>query len=105
MRKHYEENREKYLVYSAKSRAKKHGIPFDLTIEDVKIPTVCPILGIPIFWGSKITDNSPSLDRIIPDLGYIKGNVCVISYKANRYKSNMTRDMFQKFLDYIDGKL
>lgn len=32
----------------------------------------------------------PSLDKIIPKLGYVKGNVWVVSNKANRIKSNAT---------------
>jgi hypothetical protein len=31
---------------------------------------------------------SPSLDRIDPSQGYIKGNVVVISHKANRLKND-----------------
>ena len=49
--------------------------------------------------------NSPSLDKIIPELGYVKGNVRVISFKANKYKNDMDRETVQKILDYMDGKL
>ncbi len=38
----------------------------------------------------KLYDDSPSLDKIIPKLGYVKGNVWVVSNKANRIKSNAT---------------
>jgi hypothetical protein len=31
--------------------------------------------------------HSPSLDRRVPELGYVKGNVEVISMKANAIKS------------------
>lgn len=54
---------------------------------------MCPVLGIPIFSGrGKQIDNSPNLDRIVPEKGYVPGNVRVISAKANRIKSNATAE-------------
>lgn len=79
-----------YLMFNtAKSRATKNNILFNITIEDIVIPEFCPALGIPLFKvGHKMTDNSPTLDRIVPSLGYTKENIIVISNKANRIKSN-----------------
>ena len=54
------------------------------------IPEVCPVFNTPLVWTSNIADDTPSLDRLIPELGYVKGNVAFISYKANRIKSNAT---------------
>ena len=50
------------------------------------------LLGIPIEIGNKgiWKDNSPSIDRKIPSLGYMKGNIWVISYRANRIKNDAT---------------
>lgn len=76
-----------------KHRAKKRGIPFDLTVDDVVIPDFCPVLGLPLYrntGGLAQGPNSPSLDRNDPSLGYTKGNVTVISSKANAIKSNAT---------------
>lgn len=83
----------KHLVTGARARAKKQGVPFNITYKDFDLPEYCPLLGIklnshigeenPIAQG-----DSPSLDRIIPELGYIKGNVWVISYRANMIKNN-----------------
>jgi len=79
------------LVASAKIRATKKGLAFDICIEDLILPTVCPLLGIPLVRGiNKICAGSPSLDRKVPSLGYIKGNVWVISFKANAIKQNAT---------------
>jgi len=81
----------KSLVVSARQRAKEKGIPFDLTSEDFVVPDRCPVLGIPIFVGKGgYGPNSPTLDRLIPELGYIKGNVTVISFRANLIKSDAT---------------
>jgi hypothetical protein len=80
------------IFHAAKARAKRVGVRFDLKGHDIKIPKRCPILGIPLFPGKKrATNNSPSLDRIIPELGYIAGNVHVISNRANTIKNNATR--------------
>lgn len=83
---------ELFMLSSAKCRAKANGLPFNLTIEDISIPEVCPVLGLPLLSGPQVRDASPTLDRIIPQLGYTSGNVIVISMLANRIKSNATPD-------------
>ena len=80
---------ESRILNSARWRAKKKGVPFDLTIDDIRIPTHCPVLGIELRHGvGSICATSPTLDRIIPHLGYVVGNVAVISMRANAIKSN-----------------
>lgn len=62
-----------------------------MTEEDFIIPEKCPVLGLSLKrgdYGAKY--NSPSIDRIIPGLGYTKGNVRIISYRANWLKNNAT---------------
>jgi hypothetical protein len=72
----------------AHRRAASRGVPFSITIQAIVIPRVCPVLGIPIVLGEQRSENSPSLDRITPKLGYVPGNVRVISDKANRLKGD-----------------
>jgi hypothetical protein len=63
----------------------------DWSIEynDVVWPTHCPVLGIEIdYYSEGRTENSPSFDRTNPSLGYVKGNVQIISYRANRIKND-----------------
>lgn len=85
---------EEYLVRAAKVRAKKKGLPFDLIPDDIEVPDICPILGVKLERslagkpGGQAS--SPSIDRVKPELGYVKGNVGVISLKANTLKSNLT---------------
>lgn len=96
----------KRMVLAAKNRAKKHNLEFNITKEDIIIPKYCPILNIPIFiksGGKGPIDNSPSLDRINPKLGYVKGNVAIISSKANRMKQNSTIENLEKIIFYING--
>lgn len=81
----------KRLYDNAKTRANRRGLSFDLTVEDIIIPEICPILEIPLFTGTKGNyNNSPSLDRIDNTKGYIKGNVAVISSLANSMKNQAT---------------
>ena len=88
----------------AKQRAKSSGIEFTLEVSDIVIPTLCPILGIPIFChtgrpgGEK---NSPSLDRIDNSKGYTKDNIQIISHLANVMKASATTDELIKFADWV----
>lgn len=82
----------KCLYYGAKQRAKDKGLPFGILSEDdIRVPAKCPVLGIDLIPGvGRLTDHSPTLDRIVPDKGYVPGNVVVVSMRANRLKSNAT---------------
>ena len=73
---------EKRLWNAAKSRANKKGHEFSIELSDVTVPTTCPVLGTPMA--------SPSLDRIDSSKGYVKGNVRVISKRANMLKNDAT---------------
>ena len=79
----------KLLLKEAKRRAKKKNVSFEISVNDIDIPEFCPILGILLRPGrGYIRHGSPTLDRIIPELGYVKGNVQVISNRANLLKNN-----------------
>lgn len=91
----------KHWLNTIKNRAKQNRLAFNLTVEDLVIPHVCPVLGILLVRTSTQTDNSPSVDRIVPSLGYVKGNVCIISLRANRLKSCATADELQKLFEYV----
>ncbi|RWZ83507.1 MAG: hypothetical protein EO766_17635 [Hydrotalea sp. AMD] len=104
------EKRKRWLLARIKSKCIQNNIPFNLTIDDLVIPENCPILGIPLKFGvkgsdrfknkSKTPDDSPSVDRIIPELGYVKGNIVVVSFRANNLKSNATPDELQKIAEF-----
>ena len=77
----------KRMLVFARFRAKRDGLPFNLTLDDIVIPDVCPVFGVPFVFGAKGNHPySPSLDKLIPELGYVKGNIRVISYRANTLK-------------------
>lgn len=102
------ENRIKHTLSQAKRRAKIDGREFDITIEDLlPLPSVCPVLGIDInYAGTKargFVDNSPSIDRIDSSKGYIKGNVQIISWRANRVKSDASIKELEAVIKYMKG--
>jgi hypothetical protein len=89
------------LLKYAKIRATKKNLPFNLELEDIHVPEVCPILGIPLSQNEgRNDDKSFSLDRIDNTKGYVKGNVIVISLRANRIKSDSTLDELTKLVEF-----
>ena len=99
-------NKSKRFLYTLRSRAKRAGMEFNLTEEDVLIPDVCPILKIPLFFPDNgRSDNTPSADRVDNSKGYIKGNVRFISLAANIRKGDMTIEQVERLLSYMKGEL
>jgi hypothetical protein len=94
-----------YFMYMrAKKRAKEKCIPFDIELSDIIIPDMCPVLNIKFAVsnnGKGPGDTSPSLDRIDSKLGYTKENIKVISFKANRIKSDAEVADVEKVLEYM----
>ncbi len=89
------------LLAGAKSRAKRAGLPFNITREDIHVPEYCPVFGIPLIIevGAR-TDNSPTLDKVHNEMGYVRGNVVVVSWKANRLKNNATVGELQQLASF-----
>jgi hypothetical protein len=87
------------LLHIVKARAKRLGIEFSLSLEDIQIPEYCPFLGIKLtnLLGNGKADSNISLDRINPSFGYVKGNVQVISEMANRMKNNASAEQLITF--------
>jgi hypothetical protein len=91
-----------YMITAARARANRSGVPFDLLPGDILIPEVCPILGMPLAIGDrKAGPCSPSLDRIKPELGYVPGNIQVISSRANTLKRDATPQELLAFADWV----
>ena len=92
-------------LMNAKARAKEKGLEFNLTRDflDSIYCTHCPILGHRLSYGGtgKIVNRSATLDRIDNQKGYVIGNIQILSYQANRMKSNATDEELLKFARYI----
>lgn len=97
----------KFLLCYAKYRAKKQGLAFRLTVNDIVVPVVCPVLGIPLVIGRGIggaIDASPTIDRRIPEKGYVPENITVMSKRANVIKNNATVQEIRKLLAWMERK-
>lgn len=102
----YKNNLEYMLWKSAKIRAQKNNLEFNIEVTDIVIPNICPVLNIPIFYqptGGKPTHYSPSLDRIDNNKGYIKGNIEVISWRANNLKRDATMTELKSIVSYYEN--
>lgn len=91
------------MFYDARKRALALTLPFSIEPEHIIVPERCPVLGI-LLTTDGARDSRPSLDRIVPALGYVPGNVRVISFRANRIKSDATPDELRAVLAYSEGK-
>ena len=84
------ENRPQYMWQAARVRARKRGVRFTIKPSDVVIPSHCPVLGIALDRSNR--DHTPTLDEVVQGRGYVPRNVCVISGRANRIKSDARPD-------------
>lgn len=92
-----------YILNRTRSRAKDRGIEFDLECDDIVIPETCPILKIPLIFSEEgRNDNTPSIDRVNNTLGYIKGNIRIISWRANWLKRNLIVEEVRSILKYME---
>ncbi len=82
-------------------RCTQQKIQFDLVFEDIIWPTICPVLGTPLDYFNKNGPNVATFDRIDPKLGYVKGNVKIISFRANTIKNDGTVEELEKVIRYI----
>jgi len=103
MKEHYRNNPAEHMIRRAKGRAKKKGLGFNITLNDITpLPTHCPIFHIPLRVSEVYQDpNTYSLDRIDNTKGYVKGNVAVMSYLANRLKNNGTASQHEQIATWM----
>lgn len=94
------------MFNSAKIRAAERGLPIDIDLKYLLSIAVdkCPALGIDlIYQGNRIYPNSASLDKFDPRLGYTKGNVFIISHRANLIKTDAATEEVQMVADWMHG--
>lgn len=106
----HRKNNPTWQIYrSAKARARKIGIDFSIEESHIFIPEFCPALGIKLIPnignGGGASDASPTLDRIDNNKGYVVGNIHVISYKANRMKTNSSLEELKLLVSYLEDML
>jgi hypothetical protein len=99
-------NPEWYMHNKARRRAIDRQIEFNLEVKDIVMPINCPVFKkykLKKEYSEKSGPKpwSPSLDRIDNSKGYIKGNVQVISNKANTMKGNATPEELLQFAYWV----
>lgn len=85
-----------------KGRAKHKGREFTITIDDFEIPDECPVFKRPFEYEAN-SPWVPSIDRIDSSVGYVPGNVQVISWRANTLKNNMTAEEARLMADFLNS--
>lgn len=96
----YEAQRLKFSGKKSNSKAK--GIEFTIHFGELEWNSHCPVLGMEIdYFADGRQENSPSFDRVDPTKGYIKGNVQIISWRANRIKNDGSAEEHQRIADYL----
>ena len=91
------------MLGRAKQRAKKLGLDFNLELSDIFIPETCPLLGIVLERKPGVqADSAPSLDRLDSSFGYVKGNVWVISWRANNIKGNSSLEELKRLVEGLE---
>jgi len=91
------------MLSRASRRAAKTGLPCSITLDDIVIPEVCPVLGIPLVYGTRhVGPDSATLDKIYPALGYVPGNVQVLSQRANQMKSDASPAELLRFAAWVN---
>lgn len=100
----------KWAATRARYRAKKNGVEFSIDWTDLIPPKLCPVFGVELLLvgntGKKKFDlhpNTASVDRLVNSKGYVKGNVRVISHRANLLKKDATIDELHKLVAYMVG--
>ena len=110
--KKYKNDKELFIgtfLNNSRNRALSQGVPFDLTFDYLMSITTdfCPIFKTPFVWKGfsggkgKSPNDSPTLDKIIPELGYVQGNVAFISRRANKMKDDGTMQEHYDIADWI----
>lgn len=90
------------VLRAARGRARRLGLEFDIAADDVETPEVCPVLGVPLVYDAlEPRAQRPSLDRTDNAKGYVRGNVRVISFRANQIKNDATSAELEKVLAYV----
>ena len=95
------------LTGGARTRAKKKGVPFDITTKYMKklYTGKCDVTDTEFDLtpdGSRINKNAPSIDRICPELGYVKGNVRFVTAHLNVAMSEYGLEALQELAKRIN---
>ena len=85
-------NPDEVFLCNLRHRAKVKKVPFTLTASDIPpVPEHCACCEqVMVKAQGKPKRNSPSLDRMIPALGYVPGNIQWLCHRCNAIKLDAT---------------
>lgn len=99
-------------VEGMKYRAKEKGVPFDenyFTVDRVydmlSNAKNCACCSRALDFSGKNKKLMASFDKVVPSLGYTKGNVAIICFECNSRKLDSTADDLRMIARYIDAWL
>lgn len=91
------------MAAAARRRDRMKGYASDITAEQIRIPKVCPVLGIPLAaQAGKLGPASPSIDHIDPTRGAVWGNWAVVSLRANQLKGDHTAESLAEYIERVE---
>jgi hypothetical protein len=95
------------IFQQARNRAKKLDVPFTIKFSDLTWPTHCPVFDTKLNYAipnrRKLNASAqPSLDRFNNKRWYVKGNVRVVSMKANTHKGNLSAAELRSLVRYAE---
>ncbi|MCR4308178.1 MAG: hypothetical protein NUV80_06490 [Candidatus Berkelbacteria bacterium] len=97
----YQAQRQKFRA--KRKNAKRDGIEWLIEFGELDWPSRCPILNLELdYFAEYRKEESVSFDRIDSSKGYIKDNVQIISWRANRIKNDGTASEHRKIADFLD---
>jgi len=92
-----------FALNELRRNAKKRNQPFDLTKADFSpLPSHCPVLGVELDYSGAGGPNAASIDRTDCKQGYVRGNVVIMSRRANTLKNDASPEELRKVLEYIE---
>jgi hypothetical protein len=94
------------IISPIRRRAAEQNLPFDLDAGYLRsiwpANNLCPVLYTEFLFGREKGNNAgPSVDRRVPEKGYVRGNVTILSYRANRLKCDATPSELLAVIDYV----
>jgi hypothetical protein len=90
-------NRNKVLLNCSKQNARKKKQEHSISLEDIKIPDICPVFGTKFDTGMHVA----SIDRVDNSKGYIPGNIQIISKRANMMKYDASIPELIQFAQWV----
>lgn len=88
-------------ILKRKAASARHsGVEFSITAADLDWPTHCPVTGVELYYGGDTgrrgaRADAASIDRIDNGLGYVPGNVVIVSYWVNARKGDASPEQLQ----------